>query len=169
MYLGNCINKIVLGGCGKTEVRQPISHDRSRRISGLRCEMGVRPRFFRNLLEPCDSINDPMLAPPPFRRTSATAVELREGGGCMSLFGGPFFLAGVFRAFPIEGIVPMGNFPPQIGARPLMVLMSLAFLVVGGVLVFGRRWLTLDTGAGRLTRRAGLLVPMQTGEHRPLS
>src|SRR5215831_10208194 len=32
-----------LTGCGKTEVRQPISHDRSRRISGLRCEMGVRP------------------------------------------------------------------------------------------------------------------------------
>src|SRR5262245_7052134 len=40
-----------LAGCGKTEVRQPISHDRSRRISGLRREMGVRPRFFRNLLE----------------------------------------------------------------------------------------------------------------------
>src|SRR5215831_10194847 len=39
-----------LVGCGKTEVRQPISHDRYRRISGLRCEMGVRPRFFRNLL-----------------------------------------------------------------------------------------------------------------------
>jgi hypothetical protein len=87
----------------------------------------------------------------------------------MSLFGGPFFLAGVFLAFTTAGIVPMGNFPTQIWARPLMVLMSLAFLVVGGVLVFGRRWLTLDTGAGRLTRRAGLLVPMRTGEHRPLS
>src|SRR5262245_60675060 len=39
-----------LAGYGKTEVRQPISHDRSRRISGSGCEMGARPRFFRNLL-----------------------------------------------------------------------------------------------------------------------
>src|SRR5262249_16893452 len=42
--------KSALAGCGKTEVRQTISHDGSRRFSGLRWEMDVRPRFFRNLV-----------------------------------------------------------------------------------------------------------------------
>ncbi|HKA01875.1 MAG TPA: hypothetical protein VKE70_35435, partial [Candidatus Solibacter sp.] len=51
VYIAAYAKGVNLAGCGKTEVRQPISHDRSRRISGLRCEIGVRPRFFRNLLE----------------------------------------------------------------------------------------------------------------------
>src|SRR5262249_7098016 len=61
-----------LAGCGKTEVRQPISHDRSWRISGLRCEMGVRPRLFRNL--PGESSGRPESADPfvvGFRITKA--------------------------------------------------------------------------------------------------
>jgi hypothetical protein len=45
--------------------------------------------------------------------------------------------------------------------------MSMAFLAVGGALVFGRRWLTLDPASGSLTRRRGLLIPMQA-EHRSL-
>src|SRR5262249_39232554 len=52
-------------GCGKTEVRQPISHDRSRRIRGLHCEMGVRPRFFR----PPAQVAEKPRSDSPFRTT----------------------------------------------------------------------------------------------------
>jgi hypothetical protein len=40
----------VPAGHEKTEDRQPISRERVWNISGLRCEMGVSPRFFRVLL-----------------------------------------------------------------------------------------------------------------------
>jgi hypothetical protein len=46
--------------------------------------------------------------------------------------------------------------------------MSLGFTAVGGVLVFGRRWLTLDVANRDAIRRQGLLVPMHH-EQRPLS
>src|SRR5262249_941195 len=52
-------------GCGKTEVRQPISQDRSRKISALRCEMGVRPRFFQS----SNKVAEKPRSDSPFRTT----------------------------------------------------------------------------------------------------
>src|SRR5262249_33265744 len=46
VYIAAYAKGVNLAGCGKTEVRQPISPGRSRRISGLLCEMGVRPPVF---------------------------------------------------------------------------------------------------------------------------
>jgi hypothetical protein len=38
--------------------------------------------------------------------------------------------------------------------------MGLDFVAVGGSLVFGRRWTTLDSGKGIVVKPWGLLVPM---------
>src|SRR5262249_9965668 len=73
-------------GCGKTEVRQPISHDRSRRISGLRCEMGVRPRFFRNLHFLRNVIGTQMMAPPGYY---TLRIRMVAGGLKPSSLGSP--------------------------------------------------------------------------------
>jgi hypothetical protein len=46
-------------------------------------------------------------------------------------------------------------------AWPLIFLMGLVFVAVGGGLVLGRRWTTLDTGQGIIRKEWGLLVPLQ--------
>jgi hypothetical protein len=46
--------------------------------------------------------------------------------------------------------------------------MSLLFLGLGGVLLFGRRWVRLDSGSGSAVRSTGLLFPMRS-ERRRLS
>jgi multidrug efflux system outer membrane protein len=47
------MRRTALAGCGKTGDRQPILREGSREMSNVRCEMGVSPRFFRNLLALC--------------------------------------------------------------------------------------------------------------------
>src|SRR6476646_3508555 len=98
-------------------------------------------------------------APPPFRWVSPGAIQIREGGGCMSLFGVPFFLAGLFLTATVTGVMHVGNVPGRWGLL-LMAFMSLAFTVVGGILVFCRRLLTLDVANGAAIRRQGLPVAM---------
>lgn len=111
--------------------------------------------------------NGPLPAPPaPFLQTSPSTLEVREGGGCMAVFGVPFFLAGVFLGLTATGLVPMQSAPAGTWVRVLLAVMSLVFLAVGGGLVFGRRWLTLDLGSGSVIRSQGLLVPMHHQERR---
>lgn len=74
----------------------------------------------------------------------------------------PFFLAAVFLALGAAGVVPIEN--GSEGKRLVLGLMSLVFLGLGSALVFGRRWLTLDTGTGSLIRRYGLFIPMKNRE-----
>ena len=47
-------------------------------------------------------------------------------------------------------------------ARPVLVVMSLVFLVPGGVMVFGRRSVTLNTSLGTVTRCYSAIVPLLT-------
>jgi hypothetical protein len=82
----------------------------------------------------------------------------------MALFGLPFFLAGVFLALTGSGLVPMQSAPDAKWTPLLLGLMSLVFLCVGGGLMLGRKWLTLDFGSGSLVRSRGLLIPMQSEE-----
>src|SRR5260370_36010021 len=113
--------------------------------------------------------SDSLLAPPPFWLTSSSTVELREGGGWISLFGLPFFLAGTFLARSVLRVVPVEGALSR-GGRTLLLfaLMSLVFLTLGSVVLFGRRWLTLDIASGSLVRSSGLLIPMWS-ERRRLS
>ena len=84
----------------------------------------------------------------------------------MALFGVPFFLAGLFLIASVTGVIHVNNQPGGWGFL-MLVLMSVAFTAAGGVLVFGRRWLTLDAASRSLIKQQGLLVPMNH-EQRPL-
>src|SRR5689334_19543962 len=68
-------------------------------------------------------------APRPFRLTPSRTVELREGGGWISLFGLPLFLAGIFLTRNVLRVVfrmVAGDGVPSHGwGFLLFVLMSL--------------------------------------------
>jgi hypothetical protein len=102
-----------------------------------------------------------------YRQIGPEILEVREGGGCLSLFGVPFFLAGCFVTLVGLGVVPVQNAAdlPR-WAWPLIVILGLVFVAVGGGLVLGRRWIVLDVGHGQAAKRWGLLIPFRTeGEH----
>lgn len=94
-----------------------------------------------------------------FKQVSESRIEIREGGGCLALFGMPFLAAGIFLVLAGSGILPLGN-DPSLGwwGRPLLFLMGLPFTGVGAWLVFGRTWTVIDTTQGTLSRRRGVLL-----------
>lgn len=95
-------------------------------------------------------------------------LQIREGGGCMSVFGLPFFAAGVFMLLVATGVVPMqGTEDLPSWGLPVIGLMSVAFTAVGGGLVFGRTWTTLDVTQRGVVTSKGLMVPM-TSQFRAL-
>lgn len=101
----------------------------------------------------------------PFHQTAPDRLEVRGGGGCMALFGIPFFLAGVFMILVAFKIVPMENAADQQPwSWPLIGLMGLAFMAVGGGLLFGRTWTVIDRGRASISKQWGLLVPMKQEE-----
>ena len=101
-----------------------------------------------------------------FRQVGPDQFQVREGGGCLSLFGLPFFLAGIFVALIGVRVVPVANAADvPAWAWPLIFLMGLAFVAVGGGLIFGRRWITLDRVQGTISKRWGLVVPMRGETH----
>jgi hypothetical protein len=88
-------------------------------------------------------------------------MEIREGGGCVALFGLPFFAAGVFVTLIGLRVVPVSNAGEVPGwAWNVLIAIGLVFVGVGGALLFGRRWVTLDRANGWLREQRGLLVPM---------
>jgi hypothetical protein len=100
--------------------------------------------------------------PRPFRQPAPDRVEIREGGGCLSIFGLPFLAAGVFTALIGLQIIPVSNKDEvPAWAWQLIFLMGLAFIAVGSSLVFGRRWTTLDKARGTIVKQTGLLVPLR--------
>jgi len=97
-----------------------------------------------------------------FHYAAPERLQFREGGGCLSLFGMPFFAAGIFMLLSVGGVIPInggGSF-----ARPVLGLMGLVFTGVGSVLVFGRAWAILDRTERAAIKSWGLLVPFR--EHR---
>jgi hypothetical protein len=80
------------------------------------------------------------------------------------LLGLPFFLVGLYLALGSAGVVPPEDTPD--GAWPPVVagFVGLAFLGLGSVLVFGRRWVHFDPARGIVTRSRGLLIPMHREE-----
>jgi len=96
-----------------------------------------------------------------FEVVAPDRLRIREGGGCMSAFGIPFFVAGVFLLLTTLGIVPVSNASElSLLAWPLFVLMGAAFTAVGGVLVFGRSWTTIDRSERSVIKQWGLLIPL---------
>ena len=95
----------------------------------------------------------------PFQLVSPDRLQIRQGGGCLALFGLPFFAAGVFMCLGTIGVVPVRTANDL--ARPVMALMGLAFTAVGGALVFGRSWTIVDRTQRQVVKQLGLLIPMR--------
>ena len=79
----------------------------------------------------------------------------------MTAFGLPFFAVGVILFLSLAGIVPVSNAHelPTLGWS-LLTLMAIAFTTVGGVLVFGRSWTTIDRTQREVIKQMGLVVPL---------
>jgi hypothetical protein len=101
---------------------------------------------------------------PLFYYKDSGTIELRSGGGCLSVFGLPFLLAGLFVMQ-----IPLGIIPVQYDRGPWLPLFVLIFggifTAVGAGLVFGRSGIILDRGRGRITQWYGLLVPLKRREY----
>jgi hypothetical protein len=95
-----------------------------------------------------------------FREIGPDRLLITDGGGCLSLFGLPFLCAGIFMWLSVMGIVPLnsGDLPGY--ASPMVGLMALIFTAVGGTLVFGRAWTTVDATRREVVKEWGLLWPM---------
>jgi len=102
-----------------------------------------------------------------FRQTAPGRLEVREGGGCMAMFGLPFFGAGIFMMLTCAGVIRLqgGDSAPWY-MMPALLFMGLAFTLVGGALVFGRSWTTFSSGDRTVVMQRGLLAPMSTRTYR---
>ncbi len=102
---------------------------------------------------------------PLFRRAGPDRIEIREGGGCMTIFGLPFFGAGVFVLLASVGLVQVQGGDDRL-TRILLPIMGVVFTLVGGTLSFGRGWTIVDGTRRVVIKQWGLLVPMRSdSEH----
>ena len=102
-----------------------------------------------------------------FSQVGPGHLEVREGGGCLAVFGLPFLIAGICVSLISLGLFPLQNSGqlPWFG-RPMLLLMGVIFTLVGGTLVFGRSWTKVDATGRTIVKQMGLLVPMSTATHR---
>jgi len=99
---------------------------------------------------------------PSFVQVSPDRLEIKKGGGCLSLFGIPFFAAGIFILLISLRLIPLSNASDmQWWGWIVLAFMGIVFTCVGGVLVFGREWHTIDRTQQRIWIARGLLVPMR--------
>ena len=92
-------------------------------------------------------------------------LEIRDGGGCLMLFGLPFALGGVLMILAALGKLPGGE---PVSEPNVMLGMSLAFLLPGLGMMGGRKWTVLDLAQGVVSMRWGWFVPIGN-QVRPLS
>jgi hypothetical protein len=107
------------------------------------------------------------MLPPSFQRPSPGRIEVREGGGCLAIFGFPFLFVGLAAAVLGFAGLELQNYPiaPDTSQAALMIIGS-TFTLVGGALVFGRSWIMLSSADRTIVKRVGLLVPMITRAYR---
>lgn len=85
-------------------------------------------------------------------------LSIRGGGGCLMLFGTPFFLAGLAVIAATLGFFgdKSSNPPPLFVGIPF----GLIFVSVGALLMFGRSGFTIDKSSRKACKWSGLLFPM---------
>jgi hypothetical protein len=106
-----------------------------------------------------------MDAPTSFRETGPGCLEIRSGGGCIAVFGLPFFGAGCFLTAIGLGLLPLENASEvPLWGWPVMVLTGLVFVGVGGTMSFGRKTLSIDVPRGLVVQQWSLLVPVKVTE-----
>ena len=100
----------------------------------------------------------------PFIYRDQATLEIRSGGGCLSIFGLPFLLSGLFVLQLPFGLIPV-NKPSDTPSSLFVILFGAVFTLVGAVLVFGRVGIILDRARGRIVQWYGLLVPLKRTEY----
>ncbi|MBP7146365.1 MAG: hypothetical protein KBD01_02385 [Acidobacteria bacterium] len=85
-------------------------------------------------------------------------LEVRTGGGCLSIFGLPFLATGLLVLAIAFGLLPV---PVEQGAGLLALLVGGMFTVVGGGLVFGRSSTRVDRRAGEIVTRWTAVVTVR--------
>jgi hypothetical protein len=105
--------------------------------------------------------------PKQFRLITPTQLKITQGGGCISIFGMPFLLAGIFVTLMGLQVIRVENASEvPFWAWPVITLMGAVFTCVGGVLVFGRTWITIDTGSGSISEVKGIIKPIKRQDFR---
>lgn len=95
------------------------------------------------------------------REVAPGRLQIREGGGCLTLFGLPFFATGIWMLLSSLGIVTMHSDGEPV-TRAALVLMGSLFTLVGSVLSFGRSITTIDVAQHAVIQQWRLLVPIRT-------
>jgi len=96
--------------------------------------------------------------PRAFRKPAENILEIRTGGGWVSIFGSFFLVGGVLMLLGASGLLGMDNLD-QIGSY-IAAAMGVVFFVVGTLLTFGRTWIHLERSENRILKLRGLIVPM---------
>ncbi len=96
----------------------------------------------------------------PLPQPQGDLLEHKIGGGCASLFGLPFFLAGI-------GVIVLTFVPREIrGGDEIPIFFGIPFggifAFVGSMFLFGRAGVVIDKSSGSVTKWWGLLVPMKS-------
>ncbi|HQP41174.1 MAG TPA: hypothetical protein PK004_06960 [Smithella sp.] len=100
----------------------------------------------------------------PLTYRDQATLEIRNGGGCIAVFGFPFLLAGLFIMQIPLGMIPV-NGSPGVPSSLFFLPFGAVFALVGALLVFGRSGIILDRARGRVIQWYGLLVPMKRNEY----
>lgn len=98
-------------------------------------------------------------------RRDPDVLEVKQGGGCLALFGVPFLLAGLFLILSPLGL---GFVQTEEGGTSslVMLLVGVPFTIVGAGLVLGRAGVVIDRRRGTAVKWWGLLAPMKQTEYR---
>ncbi len=99
--------------------------------------------------------------------SSAEELAYKDGGGCMALFGLPFFCMGCLFAFlGATGQMKSKGGAAVTGAAAIVpVIFGLVFACVGAVFLFGARALAFNRTRRTIRRWYGLLIPMWSKDH----
>jgi hypothetical protein len=90
-------------------------------------------------------------------------LEWNRGGGCLLVFGVPFFAAGLLLL-----VMALRFVPPEGGQPPLIVLFVIGFFItgIGTFIMFARGKIVLNRGQGFVARGWRLLVLLKWQQER---
>lgn len=101
-----------------------------------------------------------------FRRSGGDpdVMATKSGGGCLVLFGLPFFLVGLLAVLTCIGLLPL-----QGDGGELSIMASgffgIIFMIMGAALILGRSGWIIDRRQGRVVEWHGLIVPLKRTVH----
>src|SRR5678815_5273670 len=95
------------------------------------------------------------------KEVSPGRLQIREGGGCLTLVGLPFLATGIFMMLASFGMVTMRSDGEPV-TQATMLGLGAVFTLVGALLSFGRGITTIDVGQHVITKQWRVLLPVRT-------